>query len=89
MTDWQLIKTAPRDGTRVLVYAERVVGEASYRLDEDEGGPDAWWWSRSGPGTSHLGDSPIHPSHWMPLPTPPTPPDSSPSPPAASPGLSG
>ena len=51
---WQPIETAPRDGTRVLVYErDAALGAISLNWVDQDG----WW----------LG----HPTHWMPLPTPP------------------
>jgi hypothetical protein len=71
---WQLIDSAPKDGTRVLIgFVERgqrkrprpsYVGEAEYRR-WDAGG--AWWW----PNTYDEGSIDPPPTHWMPLPTPP------------------
>ena len=61
---WQPIETAPRDGTRVLVYAPPVASSeyetARQRVDW-WGEPDGWQMMR-----------PRQPyTHWRPLPTPP------------------
>lgn len=68
---WQPIETAPRDGTRVLLYGD-IVGpmkgdrwpdrmEVASLDDEDAGchWPLQYWLS-------------MDPTHWMPLPDPPT-----------------
>ncbi len=58
MTDWQPIETAPRDGTRVLVWAH----DRAWTADRcSEGVPDFW----DSDGTF------IQPTHWQPLPAPP------------------
>lgn len=59
MSEWQPIETAPRDGTRVIVFVpvlddgdvlgKSLVFEACYR---------PWGWG-------------CEPTHWMPLPDPP------------------
>lgn len=60
---WQPIETAPRDGTKILVYIQsasldwRIVARA---FDEHDG----WY---SDPGKHH-----VRPTHWMPLPDPPS-----------------
>jgi hypothetical protein len=67
MTEWQPIETAPKDGTRLLVWANNLWRE-----------PAIAYWSRSGPlnppcwvgGHCHVGHI-DQPTHWMPLPTPP------------------
>lgn len=61
---WQPIDTAPRDGTKILVWHPQVQGIA---LDRQAGAAvDEWkhgkWW-RSYPAQQ--------PTHWMPLPGPP------------------
>lgn len=61
MSEWQPIAIAPTDGTEVLVYVPRRLG-ALYASALNTTGKQ--WWSRN------LGD--LQPSHWMPLPEPPT-----------------
>lgn len=61
---WQPIETAPVDGTYVLVADGQTVGEAKFH--EGEG----WWWAGNHPTDSW--GSAIYPTHWMPLPSPPT-----------------
>ena len=77
MSQWQPIETAPKDGTRIIgrrSYAERYTGRLRYERHKT-------FWGK----TSHV---PIYgwnygrdvedqelwePTHWMPLPDPPTP----------------
>jgi hypothetical protein len=60
---WQPIETAPKDGVEVLLCAHvsRDIGVCYWRDDDVMTG---WTWG--------LGKSFKYPSHWMPLPTPPT-----------------
>jgi hypothetical protein len=73
MSEWQTIESAPKDGTRVDLYAK------TWRAESDDfvssRFPDCYWtngdsmtnrrahWSRL--------DTGWHPTHWMPLPDPP------------------
>ncbi len=57
MNSWQPIKTAPKDGTRILV-----VGSESNQVRVDLWKQKLWWLSRQSD----------QPTHWMPLPAPPT-----------------
>ena len=76
--DWQPIVTAPKDGTKILIF-ERENGDAgtvrvaSWRSDTI---PQGWTGSERAP------------THWLPLPTPPGDLLLQPGPPAASPPLS-
>jgi hypothetical protein len=72
---WQPIETAPKDGTRILIW------------DDDEGGYEIGFWSSNheswldndicdgDPGKywpgDLLGNTIFEPTHWMPLPEPP------------------
>lgn len=62
---WQPIKTAPKDGTVIIVYRPKFDGKYIPRVGTDIwgnfAGTDCWGGSRS--------DTP--PTHWMPLPEPP------------------
>lgn len=86
MGEWQDIETAPKDGTAVLLYIVPI--EEGYLLGwnpERTITHVIGWWSHSG-WTSHLmeegtadteGNSwpyqiTLQPTHWMPLPEPPT-----------------
>lgn len=67
--EWKPIETAPRDGTQILVCV-------TYSLGSDEWETKMWvdfakdpyiwptYWERI--------DIPFEPTHWMPLPSPPT-----------------
>lgn len=61
-TAWQPIATAPRDGTRVLLWrADYEVMETGFHFQTDE--EDCWrFW-----GGARL----YAPTHWQPLPPPP------------------
>jgi hypothetical protein len=63
MSGWQLIETAPKDGTRILAWD----GLCMMVLWWGSGGwYDAQW------VTVHLDNNrPFAPTHWMPLPEPP------------------
>ena len=70
LTDWQPIETAPKDGTEVLLWTDeypRVVS-ASYReFGEWEG------WTFTDEALADIQpEGPREPSHWMPLPPPPS-----------------
>lgn len=71
MSEWQPIETAPKDWTDVLLYLP----------DEDDGygsmGVVKGWFSMADGGcdcwmTSEDNSGPVYPSHWMPLPKPPS-----------------
>lgn len=62
---WQPIETAPLD-QYVLVAHEGVVSEARYNLEDRN-----WWMACTGPYDFDA-SSPIYPTHWCPLPAPPT-----------------
>jgi hypothetical protein len=63
---WQPIETAPKDGTRVILCAV----DGNYpRVAEGYYQRDGWHWSTD----ENWRDSEMAPTHWMPLPVPPTP----------------
>lgn len=68
MTDWQPIRTAPRDGTPILAFhpAEGFAPITSIDVIWWEGGEDNGWLLNGEP----LVDAA---THWMPLPDPPSP----------------
>lgn len=58
MSEWQLISTAPRDGTEVLVWdGEEIL--AAHWIEMD------WEWCPL------YADFPLNPTHWQHLPDPP------------------
>lgn len=63
--NWQPIESAPTDGTCVLVAEGAAVGEARC-YSEGEG----WYWAGNAPTDSWGGR--VYPTHWMPLPEPPS-----------------
>ena len=71
MGDWQLIITAPKDGTFVLVFspddADQQPFIAQWRDDDDFPDGGAWW-------EDNEDAFPVDadPSHWMLLPAPPS-----------------
>lgn len=74
--DWRPIKTAPKDGTAILIYAAPDMGVAVwYRGDVEPGEPnefEPYWaiWDGHDHNSAyrrHL----MNPTHWMPLPPQP------------------
>lgn len=71
--EWQPIETAPKDGTQILLFWPYIT---------QEGGVTTGHWYRAGEGVPDRWYSPIvngyatPPTHWMPLPSPPSPEDS-------------
>lgn len=59
MTDWQPIESAPNEGC-ILVFGGRHKTVTMVEADGD------WWNSREGKRLERM------PTHWMPLPSPPT-----------------
>lgn len=67
MSAWKPIKKAPKDGTQVLVTWLHTWGENAPHIEVCETGEGGQWFY------SYDGDSPsTPPTHWMPLPEPPT-----------------
>lgn len=63
---WRPIATAPKDGTAVIVCGATWGGyEAFYK--------DGEWWTMD-QGTMTVTELITSPTHWMPLPEPPSPP---------------
>ena len=67
-TEWQPIETAPRDGTRVLLFGrgpyddiEAFTGEFSFDR----------WLAAPNEASEYMPES-CSPTHWIPLPEPPT-----------------
>jgi hypothetical protein len=63
--DWQPIETAPKDGTKVLFWSSGTGDWPICGRWVDPDGADFSWW---GMDKSALGN----PTHWMPLPAPPS-----------------
>lgn len=66
--DWQLIETAPRDGTSILLWDGRSVFEGGWF--------DSWYGDESGACwmAANLDEeygAAVFPTHWQPLPPPP------------------
>lgn len=65
MSDWRDIETAPKDGTRILVARNGIVFDTkwhkciTYRTGEPDEITQGWQCGAA-------------PTHWMPLPAPPT-----------------
>ena len=70
MNEWQPIETAPKDGTPILAYVEDVAIQMEYSYFLKEWGPV--WLAAHGCGCCGEYSVP-EPTHWMPLPDPPTP----------------
>lgn len=68
MTTWHPISTAPRDGTRVMLFWPDGTSEQGFYLDNSNT-PTPWqgWRPESGRPWPKG-----QPTHWQPLPTPPT-----------------
>lgn len=77
MAEWRSIETAPRDGTRVLLYGPEGVTEGAWNIHgykDDLAHLRRWnpiWLSEHGCGCCG-GDNYVA-THWMPLPPPPSP----------------
>jgi len=76
--DWQPIETAPKDGTRILIYPVRFhdvkaaryfnAPEITYWFGAKPGYPESGYWV----GASLRKHAPEDFTHWQPLPEPPT-----------------
>jgi hypothetical protein len=77
MSDWQDISTAPKDGTRILIWAESpATGHCSVHLAwwaiPYEGAYDKGWWETGLYGSHHPVVTQFT-KGWMPLPSAPVP----------------
>lgn len=70
MSEWQLIETAPKDWTHVIVYdhASDNVCEAYYRAEADPQ-ESCWYMANLDGGFEDAVLAEV--THWMPLPEPP------------------
>ena len=64
--EWQLIETAPKDGTPIIVYPNIDVTFWGYTKDDS----DPYGWVGSYSYTTDDFNT-LSPTHWMPLPAPP------------------
>jgi hypothetical protein len=76
LTEWQPIKTAPKDGTDVIVMYQhidtQIVHNAFWMGDSDDDPEDIGWWSYEYSEGSRIKlEDWMEPTHWMPLPAPP------------------
>jgi hypothetical protein len=62
MSEWQKIETAPKDGTRILVFSHCDY-ESGYNLNQAVF-KNGWW-------VEQYCNEYVFPTHWMPLPNPP------------------
>lgn len=79
MSEWQPIETAPKDGTTILIYGGTYFhdNDGSWNADDSQlkhvttayFRRDGWC---MGFGESYNDEIWAKPTHWMPLPTPPT-----------------
>jgi hypothetical protein len=66
--NWQPIESAPKDGTRIDVFAEGRRWPDSYW----SGGPKrGCWWAPNWDYDGMDGPTCLAPTHWMPIPPPP------------------
>src|SRR6202043_2667883 len=77
MSEWQLIETAPKDGTHILVCNATIPFTSSWTFNQRPPAVVHWWdWEEDESGfyLSSGGlesDHPFNATHWMPLPKPP------------------
>lgn len=73
--NWQPIETAPKDGTAVILWVPGVyqcVRIGSFRSDDfrEKDGP-LWLENDHDDFSTGYASTPLCPTHWMPLPSPP------------------
>jgi hypothetical protein len=71
--EWQPIETAPKDGTYLLLntrYSEIVIGWFGKDLNIEN--YNGWLYGDGDGYSTGYYYNPINPTHWMPLPKPPT-----------------
>ena len=73
MSEWQPIETAPKDGTRVVLFQPKNDGKGYIACASWD---SYWQWVERGAdyATELTGVGELHPTHWQPLPEPPPPP---------------
>ena len=79
--EWQLIETAPKDGTQILLWSPSPFYDSggrveigSFRVDEGFSGDDEPQWLDNSYDdfSCDYASCPIEPTHWMPLPSGPS-----------------
>lgn len=80
MSEWKPIESAPKDGTRVLIYmpeaSRQKVQEAYWAKPwEDALDEQCFWSTPHGPAGRGYTILPKAVTHWTPLPAPPTAPE--------------
>ena len=77
--EWQPIETAPKDGTRVLLYVEQKYSGKNFNIsyfitdaycDEDEDWMTGWGHDTVESISYNVDDFAVNPTHWMSLPKP-------------------
>lgn len=63
MSEWQDIETAPKDGTRCILF------QGGRKVCMGEYVPKQWEWAVE--GWKNTNGNFFNPTHWMPLPEPP------------------
>jgi hypothetical protein len=76
MSEWRDIASAPKGSAYPVIIAVPRdggygIGEAYYRSQDDS--DDGWWWAGTSPGDYYAEAIFPEPTHWMPLPEPPSP----------------
>ena len=66
MSDWQPIETAPKDGGRILLYVPPYGPSCGHYRESGWGRGTSNWYAAS------VLNKEAEPTHWMPLPAPPT-----------------
>lgn len=69
--EWRPIESAPKDGSDVLVVNDRGIFVAQWNEDGPDNCLDEFWHVRDGKYWHDLRG--MKPTHWMPLPDPPSP----------------
>jgi hypothetical protein len=72
MSEWQPIETAPKDGAEILLGFAGEKWIVQGRWVGDYKARDGAWWALNNDPTDAWGGE-LYPTHWMPLPSPPTP----------------
>jgi hypothetical protein len=68
MMEWQPIDTAPAETDVIVADPDRLSGEFHISIAWRHAESGKWWRPHSGPSLASY----IMPTHWMPLPAPPT-----------------